>query len=92
MPPESVADNTGIAVAVGRLEVGMQHALEGINEIKTTVTDVQSRVGVVETIAATTVTRVNAIEGQTARKPPWTAIGAFMVGGVSLLYQFITPQ
>lgn len=116
-PPE----DSGLAVAVGRLEEGQKHVMDALKEIKGMIT------GALEQIAEerrqrTELEREHAVtrrdvddiqrwrqeaepklneahsaaeqaKAQTARKPPWTAIGALIVaiasGTIALLKDLI---
>lgn len=83
---------TELAVSLGRVEEGLKHVMAGIDDIKATVADQNARLGVVETKTASTekdVTRIRAeLDQATARKPPWTAIAAFVVAAIAAAKSF----
>lgn len=94
-PPNSAITPDYVSIAIGELKTDVKHILDGVNEIKSTVEGHGAQISQVKADLAVLGEQVANIR-ETAkdaaqRKPPWTAIGAFIVALVAAGKGFLFP-
>ena len=88
--------STSLAVAIGRLEVSLQHVSETVGNMDKKLDQALTDVAQVKQDQAVTRRDVDDLqdwrEKAAARKPPWTAIGATLIAAAAFLKTTLFPS